>query len=283
MRSILYTKFFKEEIKEPVNVILSPEFYWIKKIDIPIKSLKDAKKIAKTQFKLDEKKYIFDAIELNGKFYALAFEKDLKLNIPQKFINSIRIAQVEFFDYECVKIDQNHSIRKIDDLLFCFPQSGDCKSAEEILKEIKLSNKKFNLINRLEIDKSILISSVLIFILLNSAIILKIFSLKKELTSIQNQKDKILSEYKLPKTSFELNSILQNLKTEYQKQVKIKKDLEFITKTPLNKGDFFQKLSFDKTYEVVIKTSKNLDGYFKKRFEILNSSYQNGIYKASMK
>ena len=50
--NILYTKDFNENINESVNVILSPEFYWIKKVDIEDISLKEAKKLAPSVLKL---------------------------------------------------------------------------------------------------------------------------------------------------------------------------------------------------------------------------------------
>jgi len=285
LKTILYTKFFKQEINEPVNVILSPEFYWIKKIDIPIKSLKDAKKIAKTLFKLDEKKYIFDAFKLENKFFAVAFEKNLNLNIPKKYINSIRIAQTEFYNFDCIKIDEKHSIQKIEDLLFCFPFSNnkECTDINEVLKKIKLSNIKFNLINKLNIDKSIIITFSLIFILVNLAFLIKTYAIKKEITLLENKKEEILNKNNLPKTSFELNSILQNLKEEYKKQVKIKKDIEYITKTPLKQGEYFTKFSYNsKNFYIEVKTSQNLDNYFKKHFKV-ESEFKNNFYKASLR
>ena len=121
MRVILYTEDFNEKINEPVDVILSPQYYWIKKIDIPIKSLKDAKKIAKSMFKLNDN-YLYDAFELNGSFYAYAIDKNLNLNIDKKFINSIRLAQTELYNYDSFNVSKNHSIQKIEDLLFCFPK-----------------------------------------------------------------------------------------------------------------------------------------------------------------
>ena len=202
MKSILYTKFFDKEIKEKVDVVLSPEFYWIKKIDIPIKSLKDAKKIAKTVFKLQKERYVFDAFELNGKFFAVAFEKELKINIPPQFINSVRIAQIEFFDYDCIKIDDSHAIKKIDDLLFCFPENVECERAEKILQNKKLSNKKFNLINRLEIDKSIIILITLIFLMVNAGFILNIVSLKKTLKNCKPKKRNFSQKQIFPKHLF---------------------------------------------------------------------------------
>ena len=142
MKIVFYTKHFDKEIKEKVDVILSPEFYWINKIDLDIKSLKEAKKIAKNMFDLDKDKYIFEAIKLDNKFFAVAIKKDLNLKIDKKYINSIRLAQVELYKYEALK-SKNKTLKKVDDILFCFPETNEnLKSIEEAIKEIKLSKFK---------------------------------------------------------------------------------------------------------------------------------------------
>ena len=83
MKTILYTKDFNKQIKEQVNVILSPQYYWIKKIDIPVKNRFTAKKIAKNIFDFDEKEYFLDAVKIKDTYFAIAINKNLKLKIPK--------------------------------------------------------------------------------------------------------------------------------------------------------------------------------------------------------
>lgn len=280
MKKILYTKDFNEKIKEPVNVILSPEFYWIKKINIPIKSLKDAKKLAKSSFNL-KGDFFYDAFKLKDKFFAVAIPKKLNLKIDKKYIKSIRIAQIEFFDFECIKVNENYYLKKIDDLIFFFPTpSKNCIPLKEALEKIKLSNKTFSQ----KINKTLLVYAGIIFILLNSALLIKAYSNNLEAKKLSLKTENFLKKHNLPPTSFQLNSILNDLKTKVKKQEKIKKDLEFFSKTPLKKEEYYQRLSFDsKNYYVKIHTSKNLDFYFKKHFKILSSNFSKNTYKAKLK
>jgi len=281
LKSILYTKNFDEKIQEPVNVILSPEFYWIKKVDAKVKSLKDLKKMAKNLFKLDEKKYLFDAFFLNGKPFVVAIEKNLNLKIPKKYVHSVRIAQIELYGYDCVSVKEK-TLRKIDDLLFCFPEKSECKKIDEILKEIKLSNKKFSIYEG--IDKGILIPLLLIFLSVNAALIL--FGVKNlnDAKEIKNQRLQFLKNHNLPLTNLQLESILEDIKSQNAKQIKIKKDLEYITLAPLKKGEYFTVLKFDgDKFYIKIKSSKNLDEYFMKKFKILKSTYDTEYYKAVLK
>jgi len=280
LRAILYTKDFNENIKEPVDVILSPQYYWIKKIDIPIKSLKDAKKIAKTMFKLDEN-YYYGAFETDGKYFAYAIDKNLKLDIDKKYINSIRLAQSELYNYDKLNVSDQHSIQKIDDLLFCFPYEENAEHINEILPKINLSKHKINLYNNINIDKGILVSAALLFIVLNAGLLLNYFYNKKALKNLQTKKDQIIKKYSLPKTTFQLDSILNSLKNEDSKQKKIRKNLEYITKTPLKQNEKFLSLSYSNgSYSVEVKTSRDLDNYFKKRFKV--SSIKNKTYKAAL-
>jgi hypothetical protein len=104
---------------------------------------------------------------------------------------------------------------------------------------------------------------------------------KKDLMLIENKKAN-LSKYNLPLTSFQLDAIFNDLKDIDTKQKKIKKALEIFSHTPLNNNEEYIQLSFDKYYYVKIKTSKNLNSYYKKYFNIINSSFKNNIYLAKL-
>ncbi|WP_456480672.1 hypothetical protein [Nautilia sp.] len=281
MKVILYTKEFNQHIKEPVDIILSPQYYWIKKIEIPVKSLKDAKKIAKSLFQLNDG-YIYDAMKIEGKYFAYAINKKLKLNIEKKYINSIRLAQSELYKYDVINVSENHSIQKIDDLLFCFPNVKNAPFIDEILPDLKLTNNKVTLYDRINIDKGLIAAAVTIFLLLNGGFIIKTIKNRISYGTLENEKTKLIKRYNLPPTTFQLNSILSSLKKTDKTQTLIRKDLEYITKTPLKKGEKFLNLSFsNKTFTVSVKTDRNLDFYFKKRFKV-KSEFKNSLYKAEL-
>ena len=282
MKTVLYTKDFNEKIDYPVNVILSPQFYWIKKIDIPIKSLYQAKKIAKNMFDLNENEYIFDAFKIKDSFFAYAVKKDLNLQIPKKYIKNIYLAQSELYDYDCINVSENHSIQKIEDILFCFPKKENCPFFSEILPKIKLSKNKINL-NTVNIDKSSLILLFLIFITANLSFLIPGILYKKTLKELENKKYSLSAKYNLPPTTFQIEAIYSELKETDKKQKTIKKDLEFFSKAPLKKENKFIKLAFDsKNYSVVIKTKHSFDDFFKKRFNIISSSLKDEKYTAKL-
>jgi hypothetical protein len=281
---VFYTKEFDEKITSPVVVILSPQFYWIKKIEIPIKSLFQAKKIAQNLFDLDEEKYKFGAFKAGESYYAYAIDKNLRLKIDKKYIKSIYLAQSELYSYECINVDEKHSIKKINDLLFCFPkeESSECKDVKEVLKEIKLSKNSISL-DTVNIEKSTLVLIFLTFLIANVSFFAAGFMYKNYNSELEAQKTGYAEKHGLPSTSYQLNSIYDTLVSLDARQKRIKKDLEYFSSTPLKKGEYYNRLSYaSDVYTLDVKTQKNLDNYFKKEFKIISSSYKNKKYTAKL-
>jgi hypothetical protein len=251
-------------------------------IKIPVKSLNEAKKLAKNIFKLDEKKYKFFALKIDNDYYAIAIEKNLNIKIDKKYIKNIYIAQSELKDFDCININDKYTIKKIDNLLFCFPKE-ECKNdINQILQNIKLSKNKINIFNSIEINKKQFFLFNLSIFIIAVYFIIQGIEYKKEINNLQTENLNLLKENNLPKTTFQLNSILSNLENEFKKQQKIKKSLEVISSTPLKKNEYFLKITYNKFFILLIKTKRNLDFYFKKYFNI-NSKQKDGIYKVILK
>ena len=282
MKTILYTKFFNDKIEEDVNIILSPQFYWIKKIDIPLKSLKEAKKIAQNYFDL-KGDYYFDAIKLDDIFFAIAIDKNLDIKIDKKYIKSIKLAQVEFYKYDAINLENNYQLKKIEDILFCFPNhTENTPFIDDVLKDIKLSKQNINFLNNIELDKTSLILLSLSFIFITFTLTLLIFSYKQEIKNLELKKEN-LKKYNLPLTNIQLNSILSQLKEIEFNNILLKKDLKFISKTPLHKNEKFILLETIKDgYRIKIKTNKNFNNYFKQRFNIKKFNLKNSIYEVEV-
>ena len=280
MQVILYTKDFDKTVTAPVDVILSPQFYWIKKIDVPVKSKAEAKKIAKNLFDLDEKAYHYDAIFLGDIYFAVAIKKDLRLSIEKKYIRSIRLAQTELFDYECINVSKNHSIKKVEDILFCFPHNDSCPEIDAILPTLKLSKHTIDLYNRIDIDR---VSIALLFVgmlFISITFLLQGFEYKKALQTLEAKKETLHTKYHLPTSSYALDAILKKYKKIDAHQTKLRKDLAFFSRAPVQR---FESLQYDgKVYDITARSDKNLDSYFKKRFTILSSRFQKNIYTAKL-
>jgi len=282
LKKVLYTKFFDKSINEDVDIILSPQFYWIKKIDIPLKSISEAKKIANNFFDL-KGDYFFDAIKLDNQFFAIAIDKNLDIKIDKKHIKSIKLAQVELYKYDTINLDNNHQLKKIEDILFCFPDTTpDAPYIDDILKDIKLSKHNINIFNSIEIDKTSMTLLALTFIFSILTLTSLIYSYKNEIKQLQTKKED-LKKYNLPLTNIQLNSILSELKEIEFNNILLKKDLKFISKTPIKQNEKFILLETIKNgYRLKIKTNNNLNNYFKQRFNIKKFSLKNSIYEVEI-
>ena len=265
MRNILYTKHFDEEINENVNVILSPQYYWIKKVDIPVKSLSEAKKIAPSILKLKPKEFFFSSIKFNNQIFVIAIKKDLKLKIDKKYIKSIKIAQCEFNDYECINLPNNYSLQKINGMFFCFPNHKDeCICIDNLLEKISLSSYEFNYFNSLNISKSNLFLIFSAFILLIISFITKGIIYKTQLNKI-NDKYTELTKFNLPLNSYQLDSLIFSLETKVKYNQKIRDILKAVQKISLKENEYIEKINLDNNkIEVSIFSKRNFDTYFNK-------------------
>lgn len=282
MKNILYTRDFKENIKEDVNVILSPQYYWIKKIDIPVKNRREAKKIAKNIFDLKQDEYYFDAVKIGNDYYAVAIRKDLNINIDKKYIKSVRIAQTELDEFECINLPNGFSLKKVEGMFFCFPghsDNGVC--LYNVLEKISLSDYTFNIFNTLNIDVKnfIKIMTVLIFIFIS--LIIRNVTYFTENQKIL-KKFEYLKSYGLPLNNYQLNAVLKDYETKYNKIINTKKVLSYINRIPLRPGEYIKEFVLDKNkITLTIHTNKKRDDFLSHKFKIIKSSFDKShhIYK----
>ena len=204
------------------------------------------------------------------------------MKIDKKYINSIIPAQSAFYDYECVEINDKFMLKKINDILFCYPNDKSCKTnIKDAIKNIKHSNKKLKF-DTINIDKMTIFMSGFIFLAINIYFLSGFINYKQEAFKLQKQKES-LKKYGLPLTLIQLKAIYSNLKKTDLIQQMIRKDLEYFSKTPLKKNEEYLFLGFNKKiYKVNIKTSQNLHGYFSKRFIIKSEKFNKNSYKADL-
>ncbi len=173
-------------------------------------------------------------------------------------------------------------LKKIDDILFCYPNDKSCKTnIKDAIKNIKQSSKKMKF-DAINIDKMTIFMSGFIFLAINIYFLSGFINYKKVSLKLK-QKQNELSKYHLPLTQIQLNAIYSKLKKIDSLQQIIRKDLEFFSKTPLNKNEEYKILSFEnKFYYIKIKTSKNLHNFFSKRFIIKSEEFNKTSYQTKL-
>lgn len=253
--------------KGKFNVILSPEFYWIKKVSLPVKRVFEAKKLARSIYEgsLPEGDFAYEVSKRGDEFIIIAYDKDKILKIiAEKFTKDAKVfgiyfAQNEFADLDgCCGIDEASSLVNINSLIMQVP-----RVCTESKKEISfyLENKKLskNRITLGSFESSVisqkefyLIASA--FALLFSSFAADWVNYRTSATALQEQRAEIIAKHDLPQTSIQLNSIKKSLTKTFNTQKNIRDELFGFSKLSLKKGEYIEHITANpKETTVVIK------------------------------
>jgi len=273
-KKILLTKnnqIIKHADKEKFDIILSPEFYWVRFFTIPFETKKNISKLLPALFEefLDkDKEYEYYAIkDKDNTYVCFAYDSKNIALLLKKFeinsldINAIYFAQNELKNYSYFKFHDS-SFSYIDGLLVKIPEDISIKNEDERevdLDKVKLSKHKINIklysnfLNQKYINIILILALILFF--LN---ITKIFELNANVKSLEQ---KIIYEKqtsKLPQTMFQTKSILASLRRKISKQKKIRDKIELIFEYPnFSKINKITSLKYKQNYFELIISSNN--------------------------
>ncbi|MEA2091565.1 MAG: hypothetical protein U9O83_04260 [Campylobacterota bacterium] len=91
-----------------VNIILSPSLYWVKKLSLPVKYLRDAKKLLPSLFEdtLPKGNYSYTAYKSGDEFLIFAYEdKYILETLSKEGISLSNVANVYFAQSEMQNIE----------------------------------------------------------------------------------------------------------------------------------------------------------------------------------
>jgi len=307
-RLIILTKIFKSKTKllyftqnSPIHqignydLILSPMFYWVKKVELPVKKLSAAKKLAESIYEgsLPEGDFAYDVSKVGDEFIIIAYDKEtISKEISKKFIknakvNSVYFAQNEFSDLKaCCGIDKVNSLVNLDGLIMQVPRlcTESKKEVGAYLKDKKLSNKRISL-GSLE---SSVISSKEVYMLaagvafLFSSFVLDWFNYSSATTLLDERRSEIVSKYKLPQTSIQLNSIKKTLTKTFNVQKKIRDEVFVFNSISLKKGEFIESINANTKETVVIikvessSREEHIKSQISKMVKVKSSEFSDG-------
>ncbi len=221
---------------EKLHIILSPSLYWVRKVNLPLKYAREAKKLLESLFEdiLPEGNYSYSVYRASeeGEFFIFAYEDksilDLltKQGIASSSISSIHFAQSELYDIQgAIKINEKQSIYVKDDIVTLVPCCWIEESGALNLEDIKLSKHKITLAQFGHIvDGSSLIKIGVIlgvFILLTWV---ELFIIKQDIQKIQTQSSELFAKYKLKPTMFQNKALLKKYKKIHANQTKLRAD-----------------------------------------------------------
>jgi hypothetical protein len=295
---VFFTKNSPKYFAGDYSLILSPQFYWIKRVKLPVKSEYKAKKLAPSVFEgsLPEGETYFYDVKYEkdrDSFIVIAYSKEhIYKAIKEKFSSTSKILGIYFAQYElkdldtCIAIDEEISLGNVDGLLIQVPSS--CVQSEENVKKylpkVKLSSKKIKIENFIDNDiKNYIYYFIFLGLFVLSQMITYI-AYNHDLSKYNDMRNNLIIKYHLPKTTFQLNSIKKSLQKELKEQKAIKNALLKLDKIVFNSNEKYMNIVITKNSATFhIKTTKDraetLLTQFKQRFSVTSANFADDILK----
>lgn len=258
-------------ITKPCNLILSPVFYWIRIESLPVKNTKQAKNIAPSCFSshIPQGEYKYLAIKRgdsqDNNFMLFAYDEQAIIdgitssNIDLSLINKIYFAQNEF-NNDITLIDDKSCLYKKNNMYLMLPKNlslsldENMDSLDDVLSNISLSKHSIaiNFNSGFISEKSLNILSIS-FIAIAISLGIEYFALKSAYKNLVIKEQKLISKYKIPKSSLQLRSIKGSLNKKLKAEVRAKENIQNLFDIPLHNGDFFKDIDiFDNRFSLVV-------------------------------
>lgn len=268
--------FPKIEDAKRLDVILSPALYWVKKLSLPVKNTRDAKKLLPSIFEdiLPLGNYSYAIFKEEDGFIAFAYEdKKIIDELGRQHINIATVANVYFAQSELAnktpaQINDKEALVMQNDLLFIVPLAWLGTLEYLKLHDLKLSKKTVKLhqfshiIDNSSLKKVGALLSVFILILF-----VEIFITSQKINSVESQKEQLFAEYKLYPTMMQNKAVLDEFTGIFDKQTKLREIFEAVLKIPLSKDQKISKINYKNKLFVIsfegvdtVASKKILDG-----------------------
>ncbi|MGM0519365.1 MAG: hypothetical protein ACQERD_06960 [Campylobacterota bacterium] len=233
-----------KQTNSKVDIILSPQFYWVRKFNLPAKNRNEALKLLPAMFEeyIPQGSYDYFCVKLQeNSFLCFAYENEKILNFLKKAnfniskINKVRFAQTEFLSFEDSSLHFNNKNYIYNNgIMLMVPFETRYENSHDInkiLQDIKLSKNSvnFKFYNSVLDKKTIITLCIMIFII---ALVnfYKNYQLQEEAKLLEANKQELKKKYDLPQTSFQLEAILKDLKTTNTNQTNLKETLSQLLK-----------------------------------------------------
>ena len=232
------------QVDEKVNIIISPTLYWVKKVSLPVKSVREALKLLPSIFEdtIPEANYSYNAYKSGDDFIVFAYEDKLILDLlSEKGIASANISNVYFAQSEleniegAVKINDSQSIYMKDGLLILVPCCWIEESGNLDVSNITHSKHSITLaqFGHIVDSKSLYkVGSIVAALVLLLSIELFITMQKSE--QIQTSTDELFSKYKLKSTMFQNKSMLKKYNAIHETQMRLRDSMGVLLSLKLN-------------------------------------------------
>lgn len=272
-----------------VDIILSPEFYWVRLFDIPVKNITQAKAVLPTLFEdilVETDELSYQVIKsADNKYLCFAyinkkiFEAVKNSGINLSLVNAIYFAQNECKEYKQFSIENNSFLYTNDDILVKIPNEFLTQKLDlnDVIKNINLSSNKIDIkfYNNFLSSKQIYIVLIIcsIISIINFS---KYFSYGNEISKLEQKEEQIKISNNLPSSIIQIDSIIKANKKIAQKEINKREILFYILANNVVIKDIsLQGDVIDINFLNVDK--KKIEEYILKRYKIISSTTNNLI------
>ncbi len=281
-------------LEEPVNIILSPSMYWVKRVKLPVKYLREVKSLLPSLFEdnLPAGKYSYSTYKDGDSFLIFAYnDKEVldliaKKGVVSANIDNIYLAQSEFDTIEePIKIDEKSILSLQNGVLVKLPAALSKEARPLDLSEHTFSKHSIHLtrFNQIADQKSqIIFASILGFLILMFAVEWMITGAK--VSAMIQKESEVFAQHNLPATSFQNEAIHAKLNTIFERQTRIRDIVNSALTAELAADEKIEQLALDKNKIVIeIRTASKEQGEKSlskiiKQFKGKSLRFENGIY-----
>jgi len=244
-----------------VKLILSPSLYWVKKLSLPVSSVRDVKKLLPSIFEesLPVSHYSYSVYKKDDDFIAFAYEDKKifellkKLHITYSDVVSIHFAQSEFESLEgALEVNASESIYVRDSLVVLAPTKWLRETHPLNLNGMVLSKHKIKLqqFGHIVDNRSLYtIGSILTVLALILGV--ELFVAEDKLQTIENSKEALFSKYKLQSTMFQNRAGLKKYKKIHTTQTNLRAYISYFLSMKLKNGQKLTLLEYKNGYLIV--------------------------------
>jgi hypothetical protein len=241
----------QKNLEGSYNIILSPEFYWVKKVSLPLKYLRDVKRLLPSLFEdiLPQGEYSYSVYREGDEYVAFAYEDRAILKLlEEKGYNVQMLHEVYFIQallgkkQTPLRINEQTSLLQKDEIWVALPtqwvQEGKPLEITQLtLREgVRLST--FTHI----IDTTLLLKTTSLLTLFALVFFIQSYFIYQENGKLQEQKQQIFTEYKLKATTMQNEAMLKSYKQLHERQIAIREVSAKILSLQLPKGSYLTEL-----------------------------------------
>jgi hypothetical protein len=244
------------KLEKPVDIVLSPAYYWVKRADLPVKSLRDAKRLAPALFadQLSDGSYTYRVEKDENGFIAFAYDESSILRMLQS--HGIAPAQIRrtyfaqhFFNKNTmpIAIDSTYALSVRDGIVLRLPAAlaGPTEPMRLPQQRAAVPSVALSSLSRYGDTKQFRLLAGLL------AAVIVLYGIQWGMVAQQNRAIEsataaLFESYHLKPTMMQNKAILSTLEQTYAEQTKLRSVLRTFSTLPLQEKEKLQRIDLKK-------------------------------------